>query len=494
MSPDRSASAASEVASLLATGLDEPIVVVDVGCRWGFADTWELGDRCRAIGFEPDEDECERLRMHYHDNPSVVIVAQALGAEPGTATLYVTREPACSSVYEPIDDVVDRHPRLEPQRLAARQRLELVTLDSWCEQHGVDRVDYLKLDTQGSELDVLRGAPRTLERVIAVQTEVEFNRMYEGQPLFGDVDRFLRDHGFVLWQFENLVHHRQRGARSVLRRGAQFFDWDVAQFSRRSGQLFWADALFVRSDVARPRPTIPRNEALRHACLTAALGLDDLTGLVLDLHHRDLEGATQEIVDGARALLPASDHETEWLTGLEGVDTREESQETDVVIEGTLQGAFAVDFGAAIEGAGWREPRQFGSTRGRWTGPGRQAWIDVPFRLLPGSRVEVVAVGVPDRCGAATIGVEVNGRPLALELIEEDGGLVLSGTLPDDYETDRQYTRLSIRTPEPVPRFGTIDPRKVGLGIAGLTLHAPPVEEGKQRGERAHKAPPHQDG
>ena len=78
-------------------------------------------DRCRAIGFEPDEDECERLRNHYQDRPSVEIVAHALGSEPGPATLYITREPACSSVYQPIDDVVDRHPRLEPQRLAARR-------------------------------------------------------------------------------------------------------------------------------------------------------------------------------------------------------------------------------------------------------------------------------------------------------------------------------------------------------------------------------------
>ena len=159
MSFDTSTSVASEIASALSELLDERIVIADVGCRWGFADTWEqLGGRCHAIGFEPDERECERLRKRYHDRPGVEIVAHALGREAGPATLYVTREPACSSLYQPLDNVIDRHPRLEPHRRAKSQQIELVTLDDWCHRSGVERIDAIKVDTQGSELDVLRGA------------------------------------------------------------------------------------------------------------------------------------------------------------------------------------------------------------------------------------------------------------------------------------------------------------------------------------------------
>jgi FkbM family methyltransferase len=479
MSPDRSPSVASEVASLLATLLDDPIVIVDVGCRWGFADTWDqLGDRCRAVGFEPDEDECERLRNHYHDRPSVEIVPRALGSKPGPATLYITREPACSSLYQPSDDVVDRHPRLEPQRLVTRQQVELITLDNWCEQQGVDRVDFIKLDTQGSELDVLRGASRTLEWAIAVQTEVEFNRLYEGQPLFGDVDRFLRDHGFVLWQLENLAHHRQRGARSGLRRCTEFFDWDVAQFSRRPGQLFWADALFVRADVARPQTTTAWREALRHACLSAALGLDDLAGLALDIHHRGLEGNARETVENVRTLLPEHEHETEFLTALVGVDTREGSQQMEFGMEGTLQSGLVVSFGEPIDGAGWREPHRFGSALGRWSGPGRQAWIDVPFRLQPGTRVELTVAAVHDLQGYRPIGVEVNGWALEIDIARHGSELVISGTVLENYVTNRSFTRVLIRTPEPVPGLSTADPRKVGLGVTELRLYPPPSGTG----------------
>jgi FkbM family methyltransferase len=475
MNPDRSASAASEVASILATLLDEPIVVADVGCRWGFADTWEqLGGRCRAIGFEPDERECERLRERYRDRPWVEIVAHALGAHAGPAMLHVTREPACSSLYQPLDDVIDRHPRLEPQRRAASQEIGLVTLDDWCAGSGVDRIDVIKLDTQGSELDVLRGAVRSLENVIAVQTEVEFNRMYEGQPLFADVDRFLRDHGFVLWHLENLSHHRQRGARSGLRNAKQLFDFDDARFSSRPGQLFWADALFLRADVAQPRATTEWREALRHACVAAALGLDDVAGLVLDLHHRELDGRDRETIEAVRAMLPEPDQETEWVTAVVGLDAHEGPPEPELGTEGVLDEELVLELGGAIDGAGWREPNRFGATLGRWTGPGRHAWIDVPLRLLPGTRVEWMVAAMHDGRGHGTIGVDVNGAPLDPERRAYEGGFVVSCTVPADYDSPRRFTRVSIRTPEPVARRGTPDPRKVGLGVTELRLFPPP--------------------
>src|SRR5262245_21833641 len=474
MSSDRSVSAASEVASVLAALLEDPIVIADVGCRWGFADTWaQLDDRCRVIGFEPDEDECEQLRRRYHDRPWVQIVPHALGAEAGPATLHITREPACSSLYEPIDQVVDRHPRLEVQRLSERQQIELITLDDWCDRNGVDRIDLIKLDTQGSELDVLRGAARMLEGVVAVQTEVEFNPMYEAQPLFGDLDRFLRDHGFMLWRFENLSHHRQRGARSGIGTRAHSYDFDVVRFDGRAGQLFWDDALFVRADVARPKPTTELREALRHACVTAAVGVDDLTGLVLDLHYRDLDGEARETVETARALLPDPDHETEWLTskvtlGGEIVPSRDDAD------DGVLDGDLVVPLGDPVVGAGWREPHRMVSGSGRWTGPGRRAWIDVPIRLRPGTRVEVVAVNLHDPGGFEGVGIEVNGTELELERTPGPEGTIISGQIPLDYESDRGFTRVSIRTQEPRQTQNSPDPRKLGMAVTELRLHAEP--------------------
>ena len=56
----------------------------------------------------------------------------------------------------------------------------------------MDRVDFIKLDTQGSELDILHGAGSLLDNCSGLQLEVMFSPLYEGQPLFADVDAYLR--------------------------------------------------------------------------------------------------------------------------------------------------------------------------------------------------------------------------------------------------------------------------------------------------------------
>jgi hypothetical protein len=68
----------------------------------------------------------------------------------------------------------------------------------------IERVDFLKMDVQGAELDVLRGATRLLGSALVVQTEVEFLPMYKDQPLFADVDAELRARGFAFHTFLSL--------------------------------------------------------------------------------------------------------------------------------------------------------------------------------------------------------------------------------------------------------------------------------------------------
>jgi FkbM family methyltransferase len=463
--------ASSQVAAVLASILEAPLAVVDIGCRWGFADTWEeLGERCKIVGFEPDRVECERLTEHYRDQPWVQIVPYALGSERRAANLYITREPACSSVYPPIDDVVDRHPRLEPQRMVRRETIELMTLDDWCADNAVDQVDLVKLDTQGSELDILRGAKRTLEHVSVVQAEVEFNPMYKGQPLFGDVDRFLRDRGFVLWHLDNLSHHRQHGARVGLRPGFHIYDFDAARFTHRSGQLFWADALFVRADMTTADPETDWRTAVRRACLASALGLGDLAGLALDAHTRSLRGEARDAVETARRLLPPPDNEVERLTDEVGRDPRwsepVKSEPGDLLDE-----LLIVALEEPIEGAGWREPHRMSDVPVRFTGPGRRAWLDLPVKLPPASKVELVVVS--DDLGLCDhLSLEVNGVPLDVHWSAHESGRVGTASLPDDYDGSWQFTRIAITTPEPVPRPGP-DPRKLGIAVSELRLVPP---------------------
>jgi len=95
-------------------------------------------------------------------------------------------------------------------------------------------VDFLKLDVQGAELLVLEHARETLRTVSVLQCEVEFLELYEGQPLFADVDAFLRSQGFAFLRFSYSM-------------GRPFKPLSYAQAPLRAmSQILWADVIYVR--------------------------------------------------------------------------------------------------------------------------------------------------------------------------------------------------------------------------------------------------------
>jgi FkbM family methyltransferase len=191
--------------------MDPPLTIIDIGARGGLDAAWTpLLPHLRAYGFEADPEESERLAGE-HGSLQVKFVPLALGAAPGAVDLHVATDPACSSLYAPDELLPGRYRALAEIAATGRRSITVDTLDRWAEREGVTDVSYLKLDTQGSELDILRGASRTLRTVCAVRTEVEFNPIYENQPLFADVDTFLREQGFVLWRLTNLCHYTLGG-------------------------------------------------------------------------------------------------------------------------------------------------------------------------------------------------------------------------------------------------------------------------------------------
>jgi FkbM family methyltransferase len=206
----------------------EPIVIVDVGCRWGVESKWSSLPGAVIVGFDPDPEECERLR---HLNPGQQFVPKALDSSSGKRTLYVTTQPACSSFYWPRQDLVPKYYWFCDIVLDKAIEVETTTLDAWTAESGL-AIDFLKLDTQGSELDVLRGASRALEHVSMIETEVEFSEIYAGQPLFADVDAYLRSRGFLLWNLDKFCHYHVNGHRES-----------------NIGQLYWSQAYYVRRDL-----------------------------------------------------------------------------------------------------------------------------------------------------------------------------------------------------------------------------------------------------
>jgi len=241
------------------SGLVPEIVYVMCGAR---GETGKLPIRglpqVRYIGFEPDPTEYERLRRQAKPGFQFENAAVADGAS--RRTIYVTREPACSSLLRPNARLFSRFLDAGPATEIVREaEVDTVSLDGYLPKVGIANVDFLDLDTQGSELEILQGAAGFLSKgVVAVKTEVEFAALYEGQPLFGDIDQHLRSLGFVLFDLS-----RSRGRRSVL-----------PQKVLTRGQLLWGDALYLR-DYAWLADRSAKDTALRLCLVAAHLGFHD---------------------------------------------------------------------------------------------------------------------------------------------------------------------------------------------------------------------------
>lgn len=180
-------------AALLAACSRDPLVIVDVGARGGLQPHWRpIADHVTWIGFEPDARSAEAL------TPAAVparshILPVALNDTRGRVTLHRTRDEGDSSLLRPNRPFLEQFGRPERFEVVDSIELEADTLDAQLALIDTRRVDVLKLDTQGSELAILRGAIQTLTSgPLAVDVEVEFSPMYEDQPLFADVDQFLR--------------------------------------------------------------------------------------------------------------------------------------------------------------------------------------------------------------------------------------------------------------------------------------------------------------
>jgi FkbM family methyltransferase len=169
---------------------------VDVGARGGLHPRWaDCSIHVQGVGFDADERECERMNAQ---GDGVLYLPYALGSADGaTATLRITDSPGSSSLLEPNRAVLDQFIYGSKITVKATVPVTLTTLDTACERHDI-QPDVIKMDIQGAELDVLKGATRAMENALLVESEVEFQPLYIGQPLFRDIDAFMADKGWVL--------------------------------------------------------------------------------------------------------------------------------------------------------------------------------------------------------------------------------------------------------------------------------------------------------
>jgi len=242
----------------MGAGDREPrIAVHHVGGRAGsrsFPDMPAFERDLVNVLYEADPSCIEQIRLANagRDSELLVVGAALGGIRTGRAKLHLNYDPYTSSLL-PFDDAYAGHYYFDNDcdyvfgdTFAPVDTLEvpLETLDDLCATRPeLPAPDFLSIDTQGSELDILAGAERVLgSDVVAIVCEVEFQPIYREQPLFGDVSRFLAIRGFQFVRF--LV-------------GMQVAPHRAPIGLRADGFHLFDDALFLRRIPSIEREGIP---------------------------------------------------------------------------------------------------------------------------------------------------------------------------------------------------------------------------------------------
>jgi len=186
-------------------------------------------DRAHVYACEPDAAARAELGRHYPKN--LTVLPDILG-DGKPATWHETNCAPTSSLFEPNRELLDLFPSIgDFTRLLKATRVETKRLDDCA---GIADCDFIKIDVQGAEIQVLANGPAVLKKCMVIQTEVCFMPLYRRQPLFGDIDLFMRANGYLF--------HTLAGAAARPIVPMPFAD------VRRPwmNQFAWGDAVYVR--------------------------------------------------------------------------------------------------------------------------------------------------------------------------------------------------------------------------------------------------------
>tara|TARA_Y100000768_G_scaffold348454_1_gene297387 strand:+ start:500 stop:1474 length:975 start_codon:yes stop_codon:yes gene_type:complete len=197
---------------------------IDVGASEDIHPRWKrISKFMNYVGFEPDKRSRDLLEVN-ETCKSYNIFPFALWEKSQKLNINFTKEPRVSSSYKPNIDFLNKFKNSDRFRIIKKLKVDSVDLDSL----EISEIDFIKMDVQGGESNIIDGAKKSLERCIGLELEVEFLTLYNNQLLFGDIQEKLQVYGFEFVDFVNLCR------------------WERDEFNG-FGQCVFGDAIFLKS-------------------------------------------------------------------------------------------------------------------------------------------------------------------------------------------------------------------------------------------------------
>jgi len=222
------------------------ISVHHIGARSGshpFPFNEKFNDEIFYVMYDADESCIDQIKEEFEQSKvKCKVIYSGVGEKKETRCLNINYDPNTSSFLNVnknyseyyystaagYDYIVD-----DSYSVVKECAVNTKTLDELCSEYNITFPDVLSMDTQGTELEILKGASNALKNTVAVLTEVAFIPIYKDQPLFKDIDEYLIKHGFIFCRF--YAEH------------ADMSPYRAPIGARGKGLMVAADAIYLKS-------------------------------------------------------------------------------------------------------------------------------------------------------------------------------------------------------------------------------------------------------
>ena len=198
------------------------IPYIDVGAADNINPRWKIiSEFLDFIGFEPNKKEFKKI--HNKNFGKFKMYNFALGNKNQIKQINILRSEFASSFLTPNYDDLKKFTNSQRFEIKKKLNINVKKLDSL----QLAKADFIKIDTQGYNIEVLKGSKKILKKIIGVEIETEFFRIYKNQKLFEDTKKFLENKKFEFINFYNLRR------------------WSVSK-SYGYGKLIFCNSLFLK--------------------------------------------------------------------------------------------------------------------------------------------------------------------------------------------------------------------------------------------------------
>ena len=207
--------------------LTRNISVLDVGARGGIGWPWTDFDNnfVNSILIEPDPIEAKNIQDSLSKSTNTVVLPVAFWNNICSMHLNLNKSPGTSSIFKSKLSFLDQFPDSDRFHADKIIKVDCTTIDYLIENKQMPQFDFAKIDIQGGELAVLEGGLNYIKsNVVGLELEVEFVQLYEKQPLFAEIDIFVRNSlGLELWDLSKAHWKYLNGTSSLPKKGRLIF-------------------------------------------------------------------------------------------------------------------------------------------------------------------------------------------------------------------------------------------------------------------------------